>query len=92
MPASMQHSPHKIVSKVRISPCGKPVHMAGDICLVVQKPVPTSFFASSLNQWQVSLLILFYNVSLLSDNEPNLPGHNFGQKERSLLNIFDNTC
>lgn len=87
MPASMQHSPHKIVSKVCILSCGKPVHMAGD-SLVLQKPVPTSFFISSVNQWQVSLLIIFYEVSLLSDSESNLAGHNFGQKEKGLLNIF----
>lgn len=91
MPASVQHSPHKIVSKIHISPYGKLVHVAGD-SLVVQKPFPTSFFTSSVNQWQVSLLILFYKVSLLSDNEPNLAGHNFGQRERGLRNIFDKLC
>lgn len=52
MPAFVQHSPHKIVSKVCILPCGKPVHMVGD-SLVVQKPIPTSFFISSVDWWQV---------------------------------------
>lgn len=87
----MQHSLHKIVSKVCIFPCGKPVHVAGD-SLVVKNSVPTFFCIASVNWWQVSQLNIFYNVPLLPDNELNLAGHKFGQEEKGLLNILDNTC